>query len=151
MKRIRTGVTLIEMMIAISLSSFVFIIVSSLMMTLINNNTKSKRNEGFEQVKNDLQGEFTNRIRWGEVVEAGTDILTTDGINYTLGDGKILKDGVAITPENIKITSFEIKNLSTTPEFVSIDIKVALQSHDSAIVNDNLHLVVSQRKTTINQ
>lgn len=145
----RKGLTLIEMMIAISLSSLIFLLVSSLMMMVINSNTRSKNREDFEQVKNDLQAEFTNRIRWGEVVQAAGNILTIDGVIYTLDTGKLMKDGEVISPKNVTITSFEVKNLSTDPQLASLELKIGLESATSTVQKDSMRLVVSQRQTSL--
>lgn len=145
----RKGFSLIEIMIAVSLSGMVFILVSSMMVLLLTSNSKSQRQESFEQVKNNILVEISNAVRWSEVVTFSPNRITTDTNVYELSAGAIVKNGEKITPDDIEITKFEIKNYSGVTGWASLEVAMEMRNRNYPLAQDKLRLVVSQRKTTV--
>jgi len=145
----KKGVTLIELLIAVSMASVVFMIVGSLLATFVTQNTRSYRQEMFEQVKNDLSMELANAIKWGQEVTISGNVILVDGVEYKQETGRILKNGQSLMLDNVSIKRFEVINRSTNPEIVGADITIELEDKNYPIASDVMHLVVSQRLTEI--
>ena len=146
----RKGFTLVELMIAMTLSALIFVTVSSLLVTILTANTKSRRQEAFEQVKNDLGSEFSSTLRWAqEVVIGEDDSLTVDGKVYRADGGRLTKDGQAITPEGVRVESFSVNSLSRSADLTSVKVEVELTDASFNLAQDRLVVVVSQRQTEV--
>lgn len=143
----KKGFTLIELLIALTMSGMIFIAVSSLLVTLLNSNTKSRRQEVFEQAKNDIFVELTNSVRWGEVVNYDGVELAVDEIVYKLDGSSILKNGEAFTSSGVEITRFEVTDRSGVDGLTSFFIEIGMRDRNFNINQDTLTLVVSQRRT----
>lgn len=145
----KKGFSLIELIVALGVSSIVMLTVISLMLTFMSSNTKSKRQEMFEQTKNDLQLELSNAVRWAKVVQINPENIVTDGKSYTLSGGQIYKDGEALTPTGVEVTRFDINNYSNDIDLVSVEIRIEMRDRSFVTARDGLRVVVSQRKTSI--
>jgi prepilin-type N-terminal cleavage/methylation domain-containing protein len=144
----KKGFSLIELLIAMTMSGMIFITVSSLLVTLLNSNTKNRRQEVFEQTKNDLFVELSNSIRWGDEISSTMDSLVVDGITYRLESGAVTRNGEAITPTAVEVTQFQIVPRSAATGFESFEINVVLKDKNFNLNTDKLDMVVSQRKTS---
>jgi prepilin-type N-terminal cleavage/methylation domain-containing protein len=147
------GFTLIELLIGITVSAMVFMLAGSIVSLLFRTDVKGQRSESFEQTKNDIVAEITNAVRWAEVVNVTTTDLgtiTADGVEYTIQDGRLLKNNDPITGMSVIITKFKIRNRSEDPLLKSLDIQVEMESRQTATSHDTLNFVVSQRKTILN-
>lgn len=153
--KLMKGITLIEILVAMGLSAVVFLIVSTLIVTILNSNTKSQRQELFEQAKNDIQSEISNQVRWAEFVEftpgnMGEIKVNPSNVTYNVdAEGRLMKNNIAITPEDIKVTRFTVENFGNTVGLVSLQVTVEMQNRLFTVANDSLRFVVSQRKTTV--
>lgn len=145
----RKGLTLIELLVAITLSSFVFIMAGSFMAFVIDRNTKNSKQELFEQVKNDLALDFSNSIKWATHVNITGNGFEADGTVYSLTGDKISKNGQNMIEEGVGIDSFEVKNFSLDPDLKSLQIRVKMKNLASPLSTDQLEMVVSQRKVEV--
>lgn len=145
----RSGFSLLEVLVAMTLSGMLLVIISTLMVTLLRFGTKSQQQETFEQVMNDLHFEFSNNVRWGKSVIVTPTELMVDGKNYAYRDFQIVKNEEPLTPASVKITSFEVKDLSQDPNYKSVQITVNMQSAHDASIQDSLRTVISQRRMVI--
>lgn len=118
-KKHKEGFSLLELLIGLSVSVAIFIVATSLMVQVFSMNTKSKQKDVLSQVKNDLQNEFSNSIRWADNISYVDGVLKVDETSYSLNDGKLLKDDSSLTPMNVEITSFEITRQSPASVVVS--------------------------------
>lgn len=143
--------TLIEIMVAMGLASFVFLITSSLMVTLVNSNNKSKSIEAMEQVKTNLFLELTNSIRWAKTVSLDANRITIDGpVVYSMQNGMIMRNTESITPSTVRVTGFEVTQYSSMPLYPSYQVVITLEDARFGLVHERLELVVSNRKATVN-
>jgi prepilin-type N-terminal cleavage/methylation domain-containing protein len=146
--------TLIELLIALGLSSMVFMLVSTLLVTVLNSNTRDSRRDVFEQTKNDITVGVSNEVRWAEKISYTPgnqgELDINDGqIVYKLDTNGILtKNGTAIIPETIKVTKFTVENLSNNSDTVSLNINVEMENRKLPSSKDRVKIVVSQRQTT---
>ncbi|KKU63211.1 MAG: hypothetical protein UX87_C0019G0002 [Candidatus Amesbacteria bacterium GW2011_GWA1_47_16] len=145
----RKAFTLVELLIGLALAGMVFVMISSFMVTLLNSTVKDKRRQAFEQTKNDLHREFSTKVLWAEAVTAETDRFSADGQEFKIIGERIYRDTTPITPENIRVTSFEVQNLSADPEFVSLQINVQMISKTPDLSQDALTSIISQRRLKI--
>jgi prepilin-type N-terminal cleavage/methylation domain-containing protein len=150
-KKHQEGLTLIELLIGITISSLIFLVSTSLVAALFSTNTKQKYQESLEQVKNDLTSEFSTNVRWGKSIKVASNELTVDDIKYTLRDSRIYKGSNPLTPADVDIERFEIKNYSTTATEVSIEIDISMQHKTYNSAQDVLKIVVSQRKHELSE
>ncbi len=104
----KSGFSLIELLIGLSVSVAIFIVATSLMINVFSSTTKSRQHELLYQVKNDLQNEFSNSVRWAGTISSIGGNFKVDDTTYVLKDGRIFKDESPITPEAVEITSFEV-------------------------------------------
>ncbi len=147
----KKGFTLIELLLAVSLSGVIFVVVSSLLMFVVTSDLKNKRQEAFEQVKNDMQIELSNAVRWGKEISYSAGELVIDGVTYRLLDGRMYKNADPITSAGVTIKSFGINNFSNDLRYVSLSIDLEMEDRSYALSNDVLTIVVSQRKTQLGE
>lgn len=146
----KKGFTLVELLIAMAMSSLIFVVVSSLLVTLLTGNVKSRRQEVFEQVKNDVTGELSGTVRWASKVKALERRLEVDDtIVYSVQGGRLVKNGSPLTPDNIRVSDFTVTSLSRTEEYASVRVEVDMEDVNFPLASDRLVVSVSQRKTTI--
>ena len=145
----RLGFTLVELLIAMGMAAFIFVTVSSFLVTLLSSNTKSRRQEAFEQVKNDLAAEFSNSIRWAGTITTTINDMTVDDTHYELVGGRIVRNSEAITPENVEVIEFTVADLSATASLASLRIEVLMRDANYGLTQDRLTLTVSQRQTKV--
>ncbi len=138
-----------ELLVAMSLSSVVFIMVGSILAVFVSHNTQNQRQEVFEQVKNDLATELTNNIKWATNVTYGLGYVDADGTEYRADNGNLLKNGTNLLPDRVAVSRFEIIDRSAIPDLVSLEINIELEDRNYPVAKDGLHVVVSQRKTDI--
>lgn len=148
----KKGFTLIEIVLALGLSTVVFLMMSAILVTVLNSNTKNTREEAFEQAKNNITVGISNEIRWAEDIEyepgnLATLTLDKGKIKYAVSDGKLTKNGDAITPENVKVTKFTIENRSTTMDTFSLVLQIEMENKQISTEKDRLRIVASQRRT----
>lgn len=145
----KKGFTLMELLLALGMSALIFVVVSSLMVTILTTNTKSRRAEVFEQTKNDLVVEFINRVRWAETVSVEdletADVVLADADKYLISDGRLFRNDEAITPENIEITRFEVVDKSNIENRAGLDIRVSFRDRNFILLEDILNIQVAQR------
>lgn len=151
----KTGFTLVELLIALALSGLIFVMASSLMVTLLATQTKSRKLETFDQTKNDLYVDLYHTLKWSKSItfqdHGQIDELTADTTLYRLQDGRLLKNDVPLTSQNIIVSAFDIASYSTTPDYSSLAITISLQDNNFNLSQDTLKVVVSQRQTEISQ
>jgi len=153
--KLRTGFTLMELLIGMTLISFIFLGVITATVVLLNSNARVKQIDHLEQAKNDLQLEFANTIRWAKAItlispselsitnsDDSTSLYQFDSTNK-----RITKNGVPITSDTVDITNFEIHDYSRlpAPSPRSIQLFIEMQHHDFSSVRETFRLVVSQR------
>lgn len=141
----RKGLTLIELLIAISMASVVFIIVGSILAAFVTQNSKSQRQEMFEQAKNDLSQELSNNIRWGSEIVLSENMITVDGNEYKLENGYLQKNGQNLLTDRIRIKSFLAVDRSVKDQIVGADITIDMEDRNYPLASDVMHLVISQR------
>ena len=154
----KKGLTLIELLLTIGLSAIIFTIASSVIMGLSRRDLTSRRQEIFEQVKNDVQSELVNSIKWAEEINLqdsnsdGTiDIIIVDAKTIKLENYRITRDGTPITPDSVRITKFQINELGPGDDNVSLRITVEMQSVQNSSVKDSFIIVASKRSTEITE
>jgi prepilin-type N-terminal cleavage/methylation domain-containing protein len=145
----KRGFTLLELTVAISLSSIIFMVVGGLLAFAIDRNSKNQRQELFEQVKNDLAADLTNSVRWSKNVEADSGHINVDGTVYMLRDGKIFKNGQSLVPEGVVVAEWEVVDRTRKPGLVSLEIRIKMHNKAFSVAEDTLRLVVSQRRTEV--
>lgn len=145
------GFTLIEILLALTLSSFVFVIVSTLIMTLFTANTKSRRSESLQQVKNDLFVELSNSIRWAKVIniDQASNSLVLDAATYTLNNGAIYKNGAVLTPGNVEVTSFEMREAVTVAEYPGVELTIEFENKVNGLNSEIVNIFVANRKVEV--
>lgn len=147
--------TLIELLIAMGMSSMIFMLVSTILVSTLNSNTRDIRQELFEQTKNDISINLSNDVRWAEktAYSAGDPAVLTlnDGaVVYNVVGGRLQKNGQAITPSSVVITKFTIENytnVSSPTQLASYQIVIEMEHIKISTAKDQMRIVVSQRKT----
>ena len=145
---------MLELVIGMLMTMFVFLGASALMLTLFGTSGKVKKSQVVDTTKNDIQIELSNNIRWAKFVNYDANALTVDANIYKFeNDGRLYKNGVAMTPDAVTLKNVLIENYSRTvvsgEPLVSLKISLDLEDTRSSNVSDRLTLVVSQRRTRI--
>lgn len=146
----KSGFTLIEILIGLTITVAIFIIATSLVVNVFSSTTKSKQREALEQAKNDLQAEFGTSVRWADSISYISGTLAIDSASYRLANGAILKNGEKITSNEVVVDSFSVVKHQPSP--------VASSSPNSGtglsaqyFDNDNLtNLVFTQNEYSLN-
>jgi prepilin-type N-terminal cleavage/methylation domain-containing protein len=145
-RKTNSGLTLIEILVGLALSSMVFIVASSLVVSMMSYSTKSKESQALEQTKNDLAANFSTSVRWAgqiEAVDNGSEIKI-DGVEYKLAGDQITKGGDALTSGDVKIDSFVVNKYKT-----SMEINVDMESKQNSNVTDTLNIIISPRGSSV--
>lgn len=145
----KQGLTLVELLISMALASVIFMIVGSMLAMFVTQNTKSQRQEIFEQTKNDLTQELSNNVRWGKEISLGSDYLIVDGNEYRVENGYFQKNGENFSSDKLEITHFEVFDRSTTVELVGAEVMIEMRDRNYPLASDVVRIVVSQRVTEI--
>ena len=146
MKKTNSGFTLIELLIGIVLSSMVFIVALSLIVSVMNYSSKSKYNQKLEQTKNDLTVDLSTNVKWADKISISGSgnsftVNNTDGVaNYALSGGTLTKNGKPLTSDQVSITDFEVKKHTGV-----LEIKIDMESKLRANLRDSLDLILSPR------
>lgn len=104
----KKGFTLIEILVGLGVSAAVFVIATTLVVNIFTSSLKSRQVEVLAQVKNDLQAEFGNTVRWGDTISFNGGVLRVDSVSYSLSDGVIYKDGSPLTPVEVEVVGFDV-------------------------------------------
>ncbi len=160
----RRGFTLIELLVAMTLAGFIFVISSTVLFTIFRSDTRSRKLEKVEQVKNDLFVELSNEIRWakGVSIDSGASTLKiTDAEDketvYAFSGSSLTKNGQKITPNSVAITKFDLEEYLTVPANVTghspypgVKVEVEFLDQVTGLTADTLKLFVAMRKTDTN-
>lgn len=144
----KKGLTLIEVLVSLGISSIVFLMVSSLLVTFYTTDTRSKQVELFERTKNDVVLLISNSVRWATEVGVDGGVLRVDDDTFYLDQGRLYKNDEPITSEGVRVVRFEIQDYSGFPGFPSVEIKISVQDAENALRTDEVRLVVSMRKSS---
>jgi len=148
------GFTLIELIIGVLITTFIFLGASALILTLFGTSGRVQKSQSLDQAKNDIQVELTNNIKWAKILMIGPDSITADEIIYKFeSDGRLYKNGIPMTSGEIFLKNVYVTDLSRTrvsgEELISLKVTLDLESKRSSNISDHLNLVVSQRRTRI--
>jgi prepilin-type N-terminal cleavage/methylation domain-containing protein len=144
------GLTLIELLIGLTLSSMVFIVASSIVISTMGYSTKNKQNQNLEQTKNDLASDLSTNIKWATRIKVEPDnnsFVLNNGVNtyeYKLNNKVITKNGSALTPTDIEISAFKINQRAT-----SLEINIDMESKQNHNIKESLNLILSPRGKNI--
>lgn len=141
--------TMIELLVAMGIASLVFLLVSTLLITMINSNSKSKNQEAFEQTKIDVGMEITNAVRWGKSVSVANDQILVDGKTYSMDGGRVYKNENPLSPQDVVVSNWRVRDLSTKPGLVSLVLSADLSRMDDVFSKDTLRIVISQRQLEV--
>ncbi len=144
-----SGFTLIEMMLGVVISAIIFLTIGSVVAVFYSSDAKTQRTQIFEQTKNDLAVEISNAVKWSDLIAISANSITADTTTYTLNNGRILKNGSALTSSDVIINSFDIENKSVLSSLKSLEINISMSSKRFSLLSDQFKLVVSQRNKSI--
>lgn len=147
------GFTLMELLIGITLASLIFLGSSSLVIVLFTSSARASQRDEMEQAKNDIMQDLSNSIRWAEGVSFDSSSITvavdpTDAF-YQLQGERLFKNGTAITPETIAVTSMTINDYSASTSVVSLKIDIDFEHAQFSTFKDRMSIVVSQRNAKV--
>lgn len=150
------GLTLIELLVGIFLTSMIFLAASSLVVVLFSSNTRTKQMDEIQQAKNDLLNEISNAVKWAAFIEligtgkfqatlfdGTTHVYMYDAINNTLN-----KNGVPLHTSGVNVTVFEVSSLGVNADAdapKSLQIKIELEDGQLKQIKDAFRIVASQR------
>lgn len=127
MKKNIQGLTLIEVLIGLTITSFIFITATGVVVSLLGTSTKSKRVQAIEQVKNDLLVDIGNNTRWAERINFIDGVLEVDDTTYKLKDGLILKNDSPLTSSEVIVESFSVKKQVSENEVLDSGAGIGLR------------------------
>jgi len=153
------GFTLVELMVAISISGIIFLAVSAIIGTLFSSSARVTQIDTLAQLKDDISKDISTSVRWASsvVVSPGNDELTLtstqgDTTVYRLVDNELLKNDIRLHPADHEVTAFSVHDYGAGKK-ASLEIEIALRSKKFTARSDTITVVISQRQTevTINQ
>lgn len=147
----KNGYTLVELLLGVTISVMIFMTAASVVALMFRSDAKTKRVETLEQTKNDIQGELTSNVRWGENITFSRNLLTIDSTVYKLQDGRIFKNSDPLTSSEVNIKSFQIEDFSNSPVIKSLELTIEMENKTVSSTKDTLRFVVSQRKTSFEE
>jgi len=135
----RRGVSLIEMLVAMGMSS------------MLTANARNRRQEAFEQVKNDLTAELTNAVKWAEDVSYASDQITAGETVYRMDNGHVTRNGSALNSNEVRVTRFEVTEYGPGEDNLSLNIQIDLEDAMNNSVKDTIKIAASKRLTTFEE
>jgi len=147
----RKGISLIEILLSMALFAIIFLVASSIMLGIVRSDAKSRRQEIFEQVKNDVQSELVNSIKWAKEINLDQpNEINIDGIVIKLeGSQRITRQGSPITSDSVRITKFQVKELGPGVDNISLKIDIDMENADNPTIKDTFVIVATKRSTKI--
>ncbi len=160
------GLTLVELLIGILLTSMIFLAASSLVVTLFTSNTRTKQLDEVQQVKNDIFNELSNAIKWSATVtvdsvnklkvvtfadDSGVSHSYTyeyDSTTQTLTKQVDTNPAASLHSNKVEVTDFEIMDRSVNPAAGaprSLDIFIGLRDAQQPTIVEAFRIVASQR------
>lgn len=146
------GINLIELLISLGVSSFLFLASSSIFFSFFSADLQVKQLDIIEQTKFDIQKDLSNSIRWAKHVTVANnhDAFSVEMpdkkiYTYNLKNGKLMKNNSPITQSEIIITSFQVNDYSRIQKYASLVILVDMEHFKFNSVKDTMKLAVSQR------
>ena len=152
------GMTLVEVLIALSVFSiFIVMAIAGFTQLLRNQRLTLLMMEANDNVSSAIE-QMSREIRTSDNVNGGgsqlsfTDLQTSDVITYTLSNGQIMKKinsgtAYAITTKSaqVSISLFNVTIQSTTPKRVTLNIGVQVQDSNAGSFTTYLQTTVSPR------
>ncbi|HJZ05085.1 hypothetical protein A2634_04525 [Candidatus Amesbacteria bacterium RIFCSPHIGHO2_01_FULL_48_32] len=146
----RRGFTLVELVVVIGLSGLIFVVVSGLTVSLLTVGTKNRHQQTLEQARDDVTSDISNIVKWREGILAwDNNRLQVGDVVYEKSGDRFLKNGVSLLGENVVVTEMGIENYSALEDYPSLIVGLKIESRVLPQVKDEIKLVVSRRKTTI--
>ena len=146
----RRGFTLVELVVVIGLSGLIFVVVSGLTVSLLTVGTKNRHQQTLEQARDDVTSDISNIVKWREGILAwDKNRLQVGDVVYEKSGDRFLKNGVSLLGENVVVTEMGIENYSALEDYPSLIVGLKIESRVLPQVKDEIKLVVSRRKTTI--
>lgn len=149
------GFTLIEILVAISISGIIFLAASALLVSLVSSNARVSQLDAMSQVKDDIAKDLSNSIRWASdiVVSTENDGITItdtqgDSTTYRTDTNRLLKNDTPIHSDEFEVTQLSVHDYSAGGQ-ASLEIQLAIRSKKFTARNDTIRLVVSQRQTRV--
>ena len=146
----KTGLTLVELVVAIGLSGMMFVLVAGLTVSLLTVGTKNRHQQALEQVRDDVSSDMSNVVKWQEgSITWDDNRLQIGGVIYEKNGDRLLKNGVSLLGENVSLTGMSVENYSLEADYPSLVVNLKIESRALPQVKDEIKLVVSRRKTII--
>ncbi|QQS39036.1 hypothetical protein IPM62_00240 [Candidatus Woesebacteria bacterium] len=121
------GITLIEVLIGVVVSTAIFIVASNLIVSLFGISTKQKKLETLEQSKNDVQLEIGNSVKWAnENVTFTGGVLGVDAVQYRVIDGRLYKGDDPLTSKDVIVENFQVTKYSSSLDPVELEAGIGL-------------------------
>lgn len=143
------GLTLVELLIGFTVGMFVLMAALSLITNVLNTQKSSQHINLLVSTSENVFNELATDIHdaQGATITLNSLTLTDkDGINtvYELDGSTLEKDGLAITPDTVKVASFELLNAAPDTAPPLIHVRLNLENQDPSIPYTSL-----DRSTTI--
>ena len=139
-----------ELVVVIGLSGLIFVVVSGLTVSLLTVGTKNRHQQTLEQARDDVTSDISNIVKWREGILAwDNNRLQVGDVVYEKSGDRFLKNGVSLLGENVVVTEMGIENYSALEDYPSLIVGLKIESRVLPQVKDEIKLVVSRRKTTI--
>lgn len=149
------GFTLVELMVAISISGIIFLAVSALIGTLFSSSARVTQLDALSQIKDDIAKDMSNSVRWAPDVSVspGNDELTLTSAQgedtlYHVVDSQLFKNDTPLSPIDYEVTDFSVHDYGAG-RLASLDIELSLRSKKFTARTDTIKLVISQRQTDV--
>jgi prepilin-type N-terminal cleavage/methylation domain-containing protein len=148
------GVTLVELLVAISIFGVLLIGAMSLVTGLLSASKRVTQIDMLAGIKHDISRDLTDEIHWAKsiAVSPAYDELTVTRqddsvIHYRVTAGQLTKELTPLHSAEVEITSFSVRNYNPAG-LPSIDIRADLRQKKFVSVSSTFHVVVTQRTLT---
>lgn len=153
------GLTLIELLVYAAVAGIFIVLILSILNSFFKSRNTVRKLSLLENSLTLVFNDFTQEIHWSDDASINGDVLTltqtetNDGsgqveVEYKVSNGQLLKNGNPITPPQVTVTTFEVKNVAPEGKIKCLEITLELEhtGADPKILAEN-KTTISLRKT----
>lgn len=149
----KKGFTLVELLITLVIAGLILTIVSGLFFNIFRSKTTIEEQQALPSTALTFYNQIEKKVKWADAVTGtGSSLVFEDeeGV-HTIGisNGQLVMDGVALTPEGIRVTDFGVSNYSSDPDLPSLKFTLDLQSEEITTHHYETSFVLSLRKKDV--
>ena len=149
------GFTLIEIMLVMVILSLILTMAGGMFFDIFRTKKTVEEQQLLSSTVLSFYNQIEKKVKWAQAITSisGSSFIFTDdtGNHHEIefSDEKILDNGMALTPENVRVKSFNVEDLSPDPDLPSLKFTLDLQSKEIETHELESSFVLSVRRKDV--